>query len=223
MLHVLAIVVGIGIVDSLNPSTIAPALYLAAGKAAHRGLAGFIVGVFAANLVLGLLLVLGPGQAIMSRVPHPGDEARHLIELTAGGLLLVLAGALWGKRDRVAHQMTANTERIDRSSAVLGAAIAVAEFPTAIPYFAVIAAVVGSGKAIPVQVALLAIFNLCFVLPLLGVLAVRTFAGERSRLWLEQARANIDRWLATLVPGLVFAVGFVLVVIGAYGLVTDRD
>ena len=222
MLHLLAIVVGIGIVDSLNPSTIAPALYLAAGKAAHRGLAGFIVGVFAANLVLGLLLVLGPGQAIMSRVPHPGDEARHLIELTAGGLLLVLAGALWLKRDRVAHQMTANTERIDRSSAVLGAAIAVAEFPTAIPYFAVIAAVVGSGKAIPVQVALLAIFNLCFVLPLLGMLAVRTFAGERSRLWLEQARANIDRWLATLVPGLVLAIGLVLVGIGAYGLVTDR-
>ena len=222
MFRLVGLVVSIGLADSLNPTTIAPALYLAAGKAAHRGLAGFIVGVFAANLVLGLLLVLGPGQAIMSRVPHPGDEARHLIELTAGGLLLVLAGALWVKRDRVAHQMTANTERIDRSSAVLGAAIAVAEFPTAIPYFAVIAAVVGSGKAIPVQVALLAIFNLCFVLPLLGVLAVRTFAGERSRLWLEQARANIDRWLATLVPGLVLAIGLVLVGIGAYGLVTDR-
>jgi hypothetical protein len=223
VLHVLAIVVGIGIVDSLNPSTIAPALYLAAGRDAARGLAGFIGGVFAANLVLGLLLALGPGQAIMSRVPHPGDEARHLIELTAGGLLVVLAGALWVRRDRVAHHVTANTERIDRSSAVLGAAIAVAEFPTAIPYFAVIAAVVDSGKAVPVQVGLLVIFNLCFVLPLLGVLVVRTVAGERSRLWLERARANIDRWLATLVPGLVFAVGFVLVVIGAYGLVTDRS
>ena len=49
------------------------------------------------------------------------------------------------------------------------------------------------------------IFNVCFVLPLLAILALRAFAGERARGWLERARSGIDRWLATLVPGLVAA------------------
>ncbi len=222
MEHLLAIVIGVGIVDAANPSTIAPALYLAAGKDARRGLAGFIVGVFVTNLAAGVLLALGPGQAIMAAVPRPGDQTRHIIELTAGGLIVLLAAVLWLQRSRVAQHVTANTARIDRSSLLLGAGIVVVEFPTAVPYFAAIAAVVDSGKPIPTQVVLLVIFNVCFVLPLLVILALRAFAGERARGWLERARSGIDRWLATLVPGLVLLVGLVLIAIGAYGLITDR-
>ena len=68
MEHLLAIVIGVGIVDAANPSTIAPALYLAAGKDARRGLAGFIVGVFLTNLAAGVLLGARPG---------PGDHGRR--------------------------------------------------------------------------------------------------------------------------------------------------
>jgi cytochrome c biogenesis protein CcdA len=220
--HVLAIVVVIGIVDSANPSTIAPALYLAAGKDGRRSLAGFIAGVFVTSLVLGLVLALGPGQAVMSHVPHPGDQARHLIELSAGGLLVLVSIALWIKRTSVARHVTSNTERLDRSSMLLGAGIVVVEFPTALPYFAAIAAVVDSGSSIPTQILLLAVFNFCFVVPLLAILGLRILAGERARLFLERARANIDRWLATLVPGLVLLIGLALIAIGAYGLLTDR-
>ena len=222
MEHLLALVIGVGIVDAANPSTIAPALYLAAGKDARRGLAGFIVGVFVTNLAAGVLLALGPGQAVMSAVPRPGDHTRHVIELTAGGLIVLLAAVLWVQRNRVARHVTANTARIDRSSLLLGAGIVVVEFPTAVPYFAAFAAVVDSGKPIPTQVLLLLIFNVCFVLPLLVILALRAFAGEPARRWLERARSGIDRWLATLVPGLVLLVGLVLIGIGAYGLITDR-
>jgi cytochrome c biogenesis protein CcdA len=220
--HVLAIVVLVGIVDSMNPSTIAPALYLGAGGEATRSLVGFIAGVFFTNLAAGVLLALGPGQAVMSHVPHPGDEARHLIELTAGGILVIVGIALWIRRERVSRHVTATTQRIDRSSLLLGAGIVVVELPTALPYFAAIAAVVDSGKSIPTQVVLLAIFNLCFVLPLLAILGLYTLAGEGARRWLRRARANIDRWLATLVPGLVLVIGLALIAIGAYGLLRDK-
>ncbi len=223
MQHVLAIVILVGIVDSANPSTIAPALYLAAGTHATRSLAGFIAGIFLTNLVAGLLLALGPGEAAMSALPHPGDQARHLIELSAGGILVLVSAALWIKRTSVARHVTASSQRVDRSSLLLGAGIVVVEFPTALPYFAAIAAVVDSGKGIPTQIVLLAIFNVCFVLPLLAILGLRTLAGERARLLLERARANIDRWLATLVPGIVLVIGLALIAIGAYGLLTDKS
>src|SRR5207253_11148571 len=60
------LVVSVGLVDSLNPSTIAPALYLATGKNAVRSLAGFTAGVFGFNLAGGVVLLLGPGRAVVT-------------------------------------------------------------------------------------------------------------------------------------------------------------
>ena len=51
-----AAVVLIAVADSLNPSTVAPALYLAAGKIAVRSLLGFTAGVLVVSVVGGLLL-----------------------------------------------------------------------------------------------------------------------------------------------------------------------
>jgi cytochrome c biogenesis protein CcdA len=219
--HLLAVVIGVGLVDSANPSTIAPALYLAAGRNAVKSLAGFVVGVFLTNFTAGVLIALGPGKAIMSALPHPGEHTRHLIELAAGGLTLILAAVLWVKRERVAHHVASGAERVDRSSMLVGAGIVLVELPTAIPYFAVIATIVGSDRAAATQVILLAIFNLCFVLPLLAILGLRLVAGERALGLLARMRAGVDRFLATLAPGLVALVGVALIGIGVYGLLTE--
>ncbi len=220
MAHLLALVLLIGLVDSFNPATIAPALYLAAGREARRGLVGFVAGAFAVNLCAGLVLALGPGQAALALIPKPGDEARHLLELTAGGVTLLLAAALWRARERVAGHVLENEDRIDRSSLLVGAGIMLVELPTAVPYFAVIAAVVGSGRAVPTQIVLLASFNAAFFAPLLAILGIHTLAGERGRLMLERARAAVDRRLATLVPVLVLLVAIVLLTVGAVGVLT---
>ncbi len=74
MVHLLSLVLLIGVIDSLNPATVAPALYLAGGHSPHRGLLGFIAGVFTVNLAGGILLALGPGQAILALAPHPSGR-----------------------------------------------------------------------------------------------------------------------------------------------------
>ncbi len=221
MTHLLALVLVIGIVDSANPSTIAPALYFAAGKEAHTSLVGFIVGVFVTNLAAGALLAIGPGQALMAIVPRPGDETRHLIELCAGVVTLALAAGLWLSRSRLSGHVTNLTERIDGSSLLVGAGIVVVELPTALPYFAVIATLVGSGRALGTQIALLAIFNAAFSAPLVAILAARTFAGERALDWLERIRATLDRKLARLIPAFVLVIAVALLAIGGHGVLTD--
>src|SRR5262249_25671353 len=105
-----------------------------------------------------------------------------------------------------------------RNSVLLGAGIAVVEIPTALPYFAAIAVIVGSELPAASQVLLLAVFNLCFLLPVIALLGLRTLAGERSRAWLFRVRGRVDAWLATLAPVLVALVGVVLVAMGAAGI-----
>jgi cytochrome c biogenesis protein CcdA len=220
--HLLALVLLIGIVDAANPATIAPALYFASGKEAETSLVGFIAGVFFTNLLAGVLLAIGPGQALMAIAPRPGPEARHLIEFAGGCLTLLLAVGLWFARRRLARHVAGLTKRIDGSSLLVGAGIVVVELPTALPYFAVIASVVGSDRSIPTQIVLLAIFNAMFVLPLVAILAARTFAGDEMLVRLERIRESLDQRLAALIPGLVGLVAIALLAIGGYGVFTDR-
>jgi cytochrome c biogenesis protein CcdA len=219
--HLLAIAIVIGLADSANPSTIAPALYLATGRNAETSLAGFIAGVYATNLVAGVALGLGPGQAVLAVLPQPGDEARHLIELAAGGATLALSAGLWLGRRGIAGHVSRTTERIERSSLLVGAGVMIVELPTALPYFAVIATVVGSGRSLPTQVVLLAIFNAVFVLPLVAILAARAVAPQRAERRLESLRSRLDERLAVLVPALVLVIAVALLGAGAYGVIAD--
>ena len=219
MVALVALVVSVGIVDSLNPSTIAPALYLATGKNALRSLAGFIAGVFGVNLLGGVLLALGPGQAILAVLPRPGHRTTHVIELCLGAGALAVAIALWLARERVARRVVEKQGRVRRSSALVGAGIMAVELPTAFPYFAVIAAAVGSGRGVQTQIGLLILFNAAFIAPLIAILAIRSFAGERGERSLEALRAQLQRRASVLIPALVLLVAVALILIGLIGLI----
>ncbi len=69
MLRVLALVISIGLADSLNPTTIAPALYLAGGPAPRRDVGAFTAAVFFVYLLGGAAIALGIGQLVLSLVP----------------------------------------------------------------------------------------------------------------------------------------------------------
>jgi hypothetical protein len=219
--QLLGVVVLIALVDSVNPSTIAPALYLAAGEAAVRSLLSFIAGVFVVNLAGGLLILLGPGQALLALIPRPGVELRHLLELCLGVGLVALAAALWLGRKHVARHVARNQGRIDQSSFLVGAGIMALELPTAVPYFAAIAAIVGSGKNVSTQIGLLVIFNTVFVAPLPAILGIHLLARERGQRWLEGLRTYLDERLALLIPALVLVVGVALLVLGTVGSITN--
>lgn len=219
MRHLLALVVVVGILDSLNPATIAPALYLAGGRSAHRSLAGFIAGVAGVNVLGGVILILGPGQAALALAPHPGFEVRRLIEVGAGLVTFAVAIGLWIARGRVQRRVSSADDRIDRSSLLVGAGITAAELPTALPYFAVIAAIVSSGRTLGTQIGLLGVFNAAFVAPLLAILLVRSLLGERGRAIVEALRTRVDHHIAIAVPAIVFLIAVALTARGTIGLV----
>jgi cytochrome c biogenesis protein CcdA len=225
MLRLLGVVISIGLADSLNPSTVGPALFLAGGKSPRRHVLGFTAGTFAVFLLGGLVLTLGPGHAILALVPHPDATARYILETIAGASLLVAGGVLWRRRRRI-ERHAEDPDRAPgwlasgaaRSPMVVGATIAVIELPTAFPYFAAIAAIVGSGTGIVHQIVLVVIYNVCFVLPLLIIVLMLTLVGERTVDILAAARRYLRRRWPAVAGVAALIAGLFVITLGVTGL-----
>ena len=220
MVTLVALVVTVGVLDSVNPSTVGPALYLATRRRGGRGVGAFTVGVFGVSLLGGLVLTLGPGYAIVAALPRPGTHTTALVELCVGAASVLVALGLWLERSRIARRVRRDERRVARSPLILGAGIIAVELPTAFPYFAVIAAIVGSGRHVATQIALLVLFNTIFVAPLVAITAARSLMHNRAEPSLARLRDGIDRHAAALLPALVALVAVALLAIGAFGLLT---
>lgn len=221
MLRALGVVLSIGLADSMNPSTIAPALYLATGESSARELMRFTAAVFATYFIGGGILVFGPGQALLALLPHPSATTRYILENLAGVVLLMGGAYVWGRRERLEQRKLPEPHPGGRSAALLGVTIMVVELPTAFPYFAAIAAVVGAGVDAQRVVFLLGVFNLCFVAPLLGVLATLTLAGSNAARMLARCRERLEaRWPAVLAT-LALLAGVIVVFLGVTGLIAS--
>ena len=155
VLRLIGIAISIGLADSLNPSTIGPALYLAAGERPRETVSKFTLGVFVVYLLGGLLIAAGPGQTAALADPEaepPGPPAArgHGRRRDARR-----------RRDPVAPPQPPRRARTpdprpgSHSSALLGAGISAVELPTAFPYFFAIAAIIGSGQTLRKQIFLI--------------------------------------------------------------------
>jgi cytochrome c biogenesis protein CcdA len=218
MLRATLLVVSIGLADSLNPSTIGPALFLATGERPRGQVAEFTFGVFAVYLLGGLAIALGPGQLVLSLVPHPDAEDRYVLEIVAGVAMVTAAAFVFSYRNRLAEREVPKPNPEGRSSGWLGAVITAVELPTAFPYFAAITAIVGSGLGVPRQALLLLLFNFCFVLPLIGIVATLSFAGDRAQQLLASARDKLESHWPALLAGLALLAGAFVILLGTSGL-----
>jgi cytochrome c biogenesis protein CcdA len=218
MLRVIGLVVSIGLADSMNPSTIAPGLYLASDENALRDLIQFTAAVFAVYFVGGALIVVGPGEALLALVPHPSASTRYILELIAGMAMLAVGVWLWRNRARLSERQLPSPSTHGRSAFLLGVTITVVELPTALPYFAAVAAIVGSGLGLGHQIILLVLYNACFVLPLLIVIAVVAAAGDQAIRILVRLREALQRHWPALLGVLALLAGAFVAVLGITGL-----
>jgi threonine/homoserine/homoserine lactone efflux protein len=217
MLALALVVSSIAIADSINPSTVLPALYLASSPRA-RGLASFTVGVFAVYLAGGLVLVLGPGPDLIAALHGIGPQLEHASEAAAGVVLLALAVVMWRRR----RNPSAPSERTHRARSrsatfALGAGISAVELPTAFVYFGAVSAIIGSHSAAAVQVSLVVAYNVLFVAPLVAILGVRLLARDRAERRLVAAGAWLRRSAPVALAGVALCAGAALLSVGVSG------
>jgi cytochrome c biogenesis protein CcdA len=222
MIRLIGLVISIGLADSLNPSTIAVALYLATGERAPGRLMEFTAGVFSVYFIGGAVVALGPGQLLLSLVPHPSEATRYVLEVVAGAALIVAAALVSLNRQRLSRRDPPDLDPSRKGSWVLGASITAVELPTAFPYFAAIAAIVGSGVGPLRQLFLLVLFNVCFVLPLLVIVGIVTFGGSQTGVMLTRFRDFLQRRWPVLLAWLLLLAGVIVIVLGVTGLIGLR-
>ncbi len=217
MLRLIAIVISIGLADSINPSTVAPALYMGAQPQARRPLAQFTAGVVTVYFLGSLLIALGPGELVLSIVPKPDLIVRHLLEVLAGVVLIAVAALLWIHRDRLGQKQLPTFSAQGRASWLLGATIMAVELPTAFPYFGALAAVEGSGLDLIPKILLILVFNVCFVMPQLVILAFLWLLGERAEVPLVRVSTFLQRRWPVLLAVVAVIGGGITIGLGATG------
>ena len=211
----------IGLADSLNPSTIGPALYLATAEHGLRQVLLFTAGVFLVYLAGGWLLVFGPGHAILSLLPSPNATVRYWLEIAAG--LALLAGGLvtWRRQETLAKRRLPMPRKRGRSGFLLGASVMAVELPTAFPYLGAVAAIVGSRIDDGQQILLLVIFNIAFVLPLLAIALALVVERRRATDMLVRVRRLLERHWPRALAWLLGVLGAVVVLLGITGLISQ--
>jgi cytochrome c biogenesis protein CcdA len=222
VLRILGLIVSIAFADSLNPTTIGPASYLAAGKHPIRAVLGFTAGTWGVMFLGGIVLTVGPGGVILALVPTPGPTSRYVLETVAGVVMLVLGGFLWRRRGpRVDGERRVPSSRLlrrARSPVVLGATIEALELPTSFPYFAAIAAIVGSGLDFGERILAVAIYDVVFVLPLLAIAGTLRIAGPEGVRLLARARTWFAAHWRMVAAIAAIAVGLFVLALGITGL-----
>jgi cytochrome c biogenesis protein CcdA len=219
LLQLVGLVVSVGLADSLNPSTIGPALYLATGPAPLRRVMGFTLGVFAVFLAGGLLIALGPGELLLALVPRPNATTKHTVEVAVGAGLAIAGAVVWAKRRTLAARPMPGRNMSGSSALLLGGGIALVEFPTAVPYFVVIAAMVGAGASEIARIELVVLFSVVFCLPLLAIAGLLAVAHDRAYETLRRAGDWFhERWPG-LLAGLLMIVGVGFAIAGIAGLI----
>jgi cytochrome c biogenesis protein CcdA len=252
MFRTLSIVVSVALADSVNASTIGPALFLAGGEHPRWSVLEFTLGVVAVFFLGGALLVLGPGRALLALLPHPSRTARYIVETVVGVVMLVGAVVLWTRRRSLSRKANEDRKRREaggqggdseqhgpggderssddgarpqrrRSPALMGAGIAAVELPTAFPYFAAIAKIVSSRIDLGRELLLVAVYDFCFVLPLFGIILVLTVARDSATQKLAQIRDQFEAHWPAVAAAAALVVGLYVTALGVTGLASGES
>jgi cytochrome c biogenesis protein CcdA len=194
-------VIAIALPDCINPTLIGGELFVATGPRPTRRTAEFTLAAWTVTFIFGLALGLGLGDLILSLVPKPGATVKYSL-VVAAGLVLVSGGtAVWiRRRALVSSEPTDDQDHRSRgSAALLGAGVAGLELPTAFPYFAAIALIVGSGVSGAGKLSLLVLYCIVYTLPLIAIFAICALMGDRA----EQILRPAGEWLSGHWPAVV--------------------
>jgi len=211
-----AVIVSIALADSVNPTTVVSALYLATGAHPGRSILGFAAGFFAVNVAAGLV-VLALGNRAADVLPHVRDGVVGTAEIAAGLVAIVAAVLLWRRRHATSAHIARSDDLVRRFAPAAGAGLAAVELPTAVPYLAALAVLATSSESALAQIVLVLVFNVVFLAPVLAIAILAAVAGRRTDL-LAAIRAIVVRHSGAAAAVLVFVVGLVLIALGVRGV-----
>lgn len=211
MSGLVAAVLGLAVVDSINPSAIAATLYLLTGKQYVTRVLTYVFAVFLAYFCIGTMLMLGLdvlssglGEVLYSPIAYG-------VQIVIGAVMM-LYGIL-------APSQKETEPRVPRSRSLgavflLGLTVSVIEFSTALPYFGAVGLMTNAGLSFAQWFPLLLVYNLILVAPPLLLLGLYTVLGSRLDQRFEGFRKRAHRSSRSVFLTLLAIIGFLLIADG---------
>lgn len=178
-----------------------------------------LAGIFVTYTACGLLILFGLQSvfevvnAYVLRLWQSPSTEELLFQILIGLVLLVF-GLKIAQTRRRRDQSPAASPMTVRAAFVAGAVLTLVGMPGAVPYIAAIDLILRSGVPPGQASAAIVFYNVVFIVPLLGIVALAAALGERSKQILESIKGFFDRWGKRLIVVLLLGLGLVLVIDG---------
>lgn len=185
-------VLGLAVVDSVNPSALAVALWWMARPGAAPRLLAYIAGIALTYTALGIALMLGLG-ATMQRYGAAFDHPIALALQFALGLGMLAYAIFAPKQSKHADEQPQPRVGGLLGMVLLGMTVTAIEMVTALPYFAAIALMTSATMPVWQWLPLLLVYNAIFVAPPLLLLGLYLIAGRRLQGRFERWRVSLQR------------------------------
>jgi hypothetical protein len=213
---------GLALLDSLNPTLFVAQMYLMTTTRPVVRILSYIGGIFATNFAAGLLLLSGIRTLFVNFFSQLSPMFLHS-GLLGLGIILISVGYLWKVKTGSMGDESKGWSLHPLHTFMLGIVIMANEVTTALPYFVAIERLVQASLDGPMNLVALAFYNVLFICPLL--LFVALFLAYRDRFTAQLARVNqtIAHWLPRITKWLLIAFGLMLTFnSGSYLLVGQR-
>jgi cytochrome c biogenesis protein CcdA len=215
-------IIGIALLDSLNPSLFIAQLVLLVTARPTTRVITYIAGVLVVMLVGGVVILMGARQIVTDAIGSISPTTGSSLLLVVGIIMLFVGWRM--KWDAPANATPGKQLHSLNPLATFGFGMVVMinEITTALPYFVALERIAAARLDLATTAVLLILYNIVFALPLFGFLIAYLYARER---FITQVDA-INRWIATWVPRMVKIIfiggGTVLVLHGALFFITGQ-
>lgn len=188
-----AAIIGIGLLDSVNPSLFIAMFYLLTTPQPVPRVLSYIAGIVLVNFAGGVLLLAGAQTVIANFFSELSNEMLYGLGLALGVGLLIFG--LWFK----IAAPTNTTVQKPRSlkpihTFMLGGVVMVNELTTALPYFVAIERIAQAQLSVFGDILSLLVYNVMFSLPLFGFLGAFLALQQRFTAQLERISYGVQLW-----------------------------
>ncbi len=211
-------IVGIGLVDSINPSLFIAQLYLLTTVRPVPRVLSYIAGGVLAYFIGGVLILTGARAVISDGLAQASPTLLYGLQLALG--LLFLGFGLWLKTDAPLGEARKPRSLTLWASFVLGIVVIGNEVTTALPYFVAIEQIAQAQMALPENLLALVIYNLVFSLPLFAFLLIFVLFRQQWAGIIERINQGVQRWMPRIMKWLAIVFGAGLALNAAVYLLT---
>ena len=207
----------LALLDSLNPVTIAGAVFLLLTPRPVPRTLSFVAGASLAYFAGGVLLYLGLGAVFVRILDYLSGPWVHAL-LVVLGVVMVAAG-VWMQRRTPGEGSRRHFKNLHPAATFLiGASVTGSDLPTAFPLIIAVERMTQAELGLPGALVALALYLVVYALPLILLLAGYSVLRGGAAAFLRGAEKAIDRWSRPVTIWSLYAIGALLVLNSGWSL-----